>query len=503
MVVFKDTDEKDIQVALDNYKRYLDGLCHELDNETFYEANKDSGFFTVDGISKEELYVFRDEAIKYNMDYTIVPSKSYPDKYMIQANNRDFLDSAVNDMLYIVSGPDGHDYVDKIKKYEMSQSDTYNHLATMSNGKNPTYIVDSDNPARILMLQNGGYSTHLIKMVEDELSGRLIAIDKEHKEIKVMNDSIINEVNNMSNPVIITNPNDLPFVSGKDNQGALILSDDFDNKNYVKQIRNNLENFPSVVVRHPKHNKEMLLEEGNLKLYTNLPYIVIREINKANIDGVYVSGKDIAYLPEAEQQIQEIFDKYLYNDVSPITKIERNLKYQGRGECKLKDLSPEETYYIIDAASPGLMLQVDSEGYNMNIGKNQMVHKEAGSPDYEASITEFVQAMAVPVVLTGKEYGDLEKQRIIKSKINHPEDNKAYQYVQQLDEYEREELNRYINLPSEQLTVDVLSDTQKEVIARKKEMEIEYHHHDDKDKTINKEHSKKDKSKNRDDDLDR
>ena len=125
MFLFKNTDSQSVQVAIDDYKRHLDGRCHELDEKSFFEANQRKGYVSVDGLTQAELTVFRQEAEKYNMDFVVLDSPKQDGTFMICANSQNYLSRALNDMLFMTSGPDGREYKAKVQEFGKTQRDFF------------------------------------------------------------------------------------------------------------------------------------------------------------------------------------------------------------------------------------------------------------------------------------------------------------------------------------------------------------------------------------------
>lgn len=480
MFLFKGTDNQSVQIAVDDYHRHLDGLCHELDAKSFFEANQRKGYVSIEGLTQAELIVFRQEAEKYNMDFVVLDSAKEDGTYTICANSKNYLSRAINDMLYMTSGPDGREYMKKVQEFGRTQRDFVEEVKTVSKEKGTSYIIDAEHPNQIIAIQNEGYRVHSMGIdVTETPTGEIVRtpVEYRHHFGKRIDHDFLAEVKRMAHPVLVKADNAkdmLPFIVGVNNQGTLEVTEHFTNTDYLKGLRKNLQEMDPAIVRFPKHDKEILLEPGNLKTYTNLPSFVIKEIESAKIDGVYVRVRDVAYTPDAEDKIQAILNENLYKGLSPLRKLEEEMMYKNHGRGRLKNLSQEETYFVVDAAAPSKKyFSVSKEGANLIVGQNEMLHKPAGASDYDEFIVDFIQEMEVPIILTKEEYENDVIENVVASRLFEQSDNKAIEYIQDMDADERAALDTYVFMTPEQLEDETLTPAQKEVIERRKTLIIQ------------------------------
>lgn len=479
MFLYKGTDNQSVQIAVDDYNRHLDGRCHELDAKTFFEANQRKGYVSIDGLTQAELIVFRQEAEKYNMDFVVLDSEVGEGTYTICANSQNYLSRAINDTLYLTSGPDGREYKAKVQEFGKTQRDFMEDIKAISKAKETSYIIDAEHPNQIIAIQNEGYSVHQMGIDARETpTGEIIRtpVEYHHRAGKKIDHDFLAEVKRMAHPVLVKAEKSkelLPFMVGVNNQSVLEVTNHFANTDYLKGLRKNLRDIDPAIVRYPKHEKETLLEPGNLRTYTNLPLLVVREIEAAKIDGVYIRGRDIAYTLEAEEKIQAILDEKLYNGMSPIRRLEEDIMYKDHGRGRLKNLSQEETYFVVDAAAPSKKcFSVSKDGAEVIIGQNEMHHKPADAPDYEDFVLSFVQEMEIPLILTREEYENDIIENVVASKLFEQPDNKAIQYIRDMDLDERVALDSYILMTEDQLADETLTPTQREVVDRRKSLVI-------------------------------
>ena len=480
MFLFKGTDNQSVQIAVDDYHRHLDGLCHELDAKSFFEANQRKGYVSIDGLTQAELIVFRQEAEKYNMDFVVLDSAKEDGTYTICANSENYLSRAINDMLYMTSGPDGREYMAKVQEFGKTQRDFIEDVKTVAKEKETSYIIDAEHPNQIIAIQKDGYSVHSMGIdVTETPTGEIVRtpVEYSHRIGKRIDHEFLAEVKRMGHPVLVKAEKAkemLPFIVCVNNQGVLEVTEHFSNTDYLKGLRKNLKDIDPAIVRYPKHDKEVLLEPGNLKTYTNLPSFVVKEIEAAKIDGVYVRVHDIAYTPEAEEKVQAILNDSLYKGLSPLRKLEEDIMYKNHGRGRLKNLSQEETYFVVDASAPSKKyFSVSKDGADLIVGQNEMLHKPAGATDYEEFVVDFVQEMEVPIILTKEEYENDIIENVVASKLFEQSDNKAIEYIKDMDADEREALDRYVVMTPDQLEDETLTPTQKEVVERRKTLVVQ------------------------------
>jgi hypothetical protein len=283
------------------------------------------------------------------------------------------------------------------------------------------------------------------------------------------------------------------MVTGVGRHGELLLTEAFADTDKLREWRQTLANHGVLDVQPPEREKEKAVEPGKLICYSNLPVKAIDALHSSDIEGITYNGGDIAYSPDLDERVQEVLEQSLYNGVSPLVRMQRDLEYRGRGQGRFQYLAPEEEYYLVDSAHPGAtFLRFDHEGVSgyVSDGKEgvQYIHKDASAPDYEQCVLTYIATTSIPVVLSkddipsdyldtdGHARLDDEDVRtqfavIAQSRIPNPRENGAVQNLLIADDTQRETLNAYMEGRGELASP---TDAQREVLHRRQEMQIEY-----------------------------
>ena len=471
LFIFRQSDDRKIQLCLDSYARYLDGKAHELDEVTFVDTYEANGFFRVDGLRREELNVFRREALKYNMDFCVVSSEKEPGKYSVYANTRADLDRCVNDMLFMTCGKDGREYLEKIGEYDRKQNIVYEQLAEKAKGTKPVVIVDAANPAKMITVANGGYVRHHLKTFEDELPDGTVdksVVDNNPKKVMAISESIMADLSDFKHPVLIEKPEDLGFIKSISPDGTIQADDAFADIEYVRNVRKNLRTFDPIIEKPPVHQKKTVLDPAVMRSYTNLPMRVIKELQAENIPDVYINGRDIAFEDSALPAVMAVFEKTIYKDVSPLKRMELELLYQGRGTGHLTDIPEGEKYIVGNGYNASEWVEVDSKGYTPHRDRLPVDTISASSTEnYDQVLLETIKSIPVPVLVQTPE-------DISEKMVPLPEDNKAVQKILQMDKDEREALDRYTAMAESELVGIAMTQVQKEAVERRRELRVEY-----------------------------
>ena len=84
--VYRDCDQAGMKEVLKKFELSLDKSCNEVDLETFEAITDKKNFGSVEGLTKEEVYAFREAAEDYNIHFCVVGNK---DNYRIVTQIKD------------------------------------------------------------------------------------------------------------------------------------------------------------------------------------------------------------------------------------------------------------------------------------------------------------------------------------------------------------------------------------------------------------------------------
>lgn len=486
MFVFRDSDDAKVRVAVDNYKRYLDGQRHELDNSTFLEANEHTGYFTLDNLSAEELTLFRAKSINYNIDFTAMPGEKMG-TYKILANNKNYLAKAYAEVLYDTVGPEGQKFLEKMKEQTASRAEFYADAMNKSKGKTPVYIVDAKNPYHIVSLCDGGYSIHRIKIESEELpdgTEQKVAIDARHRRIAEVGPGLVSEIERMKQPVYATPE----YIEQETADGTAIVNQELIDEEYRKKLEEayakNNENEKPLILRRPKRDQDRHYEPSRdgLRMRQGLSYLSITALQAAAIPGVVIAGKDICYPKAAENSVIEVMKQTEYKDLNALEIAERELTKQGRGYGHLFNCSPGKEYFLCSKEKPKrTYLHITEHGMEFIEDGKVISTAPPRSMQATALVAKFSQKYPECAFLTPQELSDSRLNIIMDSKLKAWEENQALQMLKQLDKDEKEDLLNAAALePSEAHNSIVrargaVTATQEAVLEQLKDNSITFH----------------------------
>ena len=326
--VYRDCDQAGMKEVLKKFELALDKSCHEVDLETFEAITDKKNFGSVEGLTKEEVYAFREAAKDYNIHYCVVGNK---DNYRILGTDAKVLEDIVSDMYYNLSGKLGHDYAGRLSNYFRQQEDFAERLRPEP-GK-VKYIVNSKNPSVFISVDEQGITTHSVGTRQErdaDGSIKTVIYDCHHVTYPGFDiDKLKQLAIELRNPIILSSE-DFPMVLGLSKTKEAILSQDFikEFKVFVEQMKNRKADISKVPHRSP------LYEKDNLVGLSKLPVNVIQAVAELNNPQIFVDGTDVAYPKELKPQMEALLEEHLYKNLTEEEKAEVRAVVEGREDSK-------------------------------------------------------------------------------------------------------------------------------------------------------------------------
>lgn len=426
--MFRDADLPRVKNISDLYLKHLDGKCHELDINTFFKANDGKEFYSAQNLTAAEMNVFRDNALKYNMDFVFVRSP-HADKddrtYEVLTNNKEALEKCLVDTYADLLGNEGKDYLERMNAHWEKQNKMMDKLKT---SKEPVFIIDAANLNSVVEVSNNRYCTHRLNIREEKKrNGEIqrIPLDEYVTAQQKLDKSILGELRQMKKPVILTAEEAEKLLNAKDRDrnGSFILPAAFAAVKTRKEIMKELEKREELPISKPLHMRDE--QFTSFKTYTDLPYSVINELKAKKIEGVHIVGKDVAYLPEAEEKVKDVLREVYHKGANPLDIISDELKFRGRGDGKLHDLDKGEEFVLFDYEDRTKCVEITDTKAIVLGGDVPIEVIPQDFPVYQSQIIRAVDTMKTPILMSKKDYQSADRDIIAMSMLNSKTDNAA------------------------------------------------------------------------------
>lgn len=443
---FKDSDLPKVKNISDLYLNHLDGKCHELDINTFFKANEGKDFYSAQNLTAAEMNVFRDNALKYNMDFIFVRSP-HADKndrtYEVLTNNKEALEKCLVDTYADLLGKEGEEYLEKMNKHWEQQNKMMDKLKS---SKEPVFIIDAANLNSVVEVANNKYRTHRLSVKEEKRrNGEIqrVPLDEYVTSSQTLDKSILGELRHMKKPVILTTEEaeKLLNVKNRDRDGSFILPAELAAIKTRRDIIKEFEKKEDLPIAKPRHKRDERM--ASFKTYTDLPYSVINELKSRQIEGLHIVGRDIAYLPEVEDQIKDVLREVYHKGANPLDIISDELKFKGRGDGKLYGLDKDEEFVLFDYEDRTKCVEI-TETKAIVLGNGvpiELVPQDF--PVYQSQIITAVDNMKTPILMSKKDYQSADRDIIAMAMLNSKIDNAALIGVQVKD---TERIERFYDL---------------------------------------------------------
>ena len=324
--VYRDMDEAGVRDVIKQFEISLDQECHEVDLDTFERLMDKKPYGTVYGMSKEELYAFREAARGYDFTYCVVADGPM---YSVIGSDKGTLEKITCDMCYNLSGERGRSYENSLHEYFRMQENFVERMKPEA-GK-VKYIVSGKNPQNFITVDEQGITTHSVgtrkergadgvmkEVVYDVRHVTFPGVDREKLESLALE---------LYKPVILSQE-EFPLVTGLSKTREAILSPDF--VEGYSALLQQMEHRRADITRVPKRKPLYVREE--LIGYSNVPVQVLLKLKEKELPQVYVDGSDVAYPKELEEEMNVFWEQELYRDMSREERAAEREKYESREE---------------------------------------------------------------------------------------------------------------------------------------------------------------------------
>ena len=438
--IFRDKDLERVETRIQDYLRHLDGKCHELDLDTFMAAHETKNYFSAENLSMAEINVFRENAQAYNMDYVVVRSADDNKEnrtYSVLANDQEMLNKCITDTFADLVGRDGNDYMERMEDLWTEQSKM---MDLFKNSKTPIYIIDAYDLGKVIEIDGPRdksgkmvrpeYSLHDLSVrVERHRDGSITRIPNDNGATvpRMLDKSILSELRSLEEPVILTKEEAEEWLgASKHVMGKpFIVGDQYLEEKSRKDFTRTLRERNELPVKRPLHAREERAQEEGLNTYTNLPYSIINTLRKEDIDGVYIVGNDVAYVPKAEKQVKQAIRDTYGDDVKPLDIITDELKYMARGNVKLYDLDENEEYVVFDFSNPSKVVEVVHDKTTIRDADEECDITATDYAHYQEKVTTAICDMKTPVAMTLADYNSEKRSDIAWAHIMASAENSA------------------------------------------------------------------------------
>jgi len=329
--VYRDCNQVGVKDVLKQFEISLDQSCHEVDLDTFMAMTDKKNYGTVYGLTRAEVYAFRDAAKEYNFFYSIVADG---DKYAVVGSDVKSIKDVTADMCYNLSGNRGREYEASLRNYFNLQKD-FTQQMKPEPGK-VKYLVNAKNPTNFITVDEQGITTHSVgRRPERGADGvvRDVIYDCRHVTYPGYDMEKLKQIAlELHNPIILSEA-DFTLVKGLSKTKEAILAEDFvqQYKDFVETMKHRKPDFTRIPRRKPMYIRE------NLAGLTNLPMGVVNALVQMEIPEVYVDGCDVAYPKELQDRMDAFLEERLYQGMTAEEKAELKQTFVGKEDNRAMD----------------------------------------------------------------------------------------------------------------------------------------------------------------------
>lgn len=228
--VYRDNDRDRMGEVLKKFALQIDKSCHEVDLETFGNIVAEKNYSMVTGLTKGEVYAFREVAWDHDIHFCVVADGS---RYGIVADSRSGLSGALEDMRRNLSGSEGREYTAAVEQY-LEQQESLVERMKPEPGK-VKYLVNAKNPCVFLSVDERGITSHSVGILppkaepgqKPEDTEKDCVYDCHHISYPYSRERIKQLAVGLHNPVILTQEEFSGMVEGIAENGEAVLSQDF------------------------------------------------------------------------------------------------------------------------------------------------------------------------------------------------------------------------------------------------------------------------------------
>lgn len=223
--VYRDSDRDRMGEVLRKFALQIDKSCHEVDLETFGNMTAGKNYSMVTGLTKGEVYAFREAAGEHDIRFCVVADGS---RYGIAADSSIGLSGALEDMCRNLSGNEGREYAAAMEEY-LEQQERLVKQMEPETGK-VKYLVNAKNPSVFLSVDGRRITTHSVESrpeIQPDGTVKNVVCDSRHISYPYSGEQMKRLVMELHNPVVLTEEEISGMVEGISENGGAVLAQDF------------------------------------------------------------------------------------------------------------------------------------------------------------------------------------------------------------------------------------------------------------------------------------
>ncbi|MDD7178396.1 MAG: hypothetical protein SPG09_06875 [Lachnospiraceae bacterium] len=323
--VYRDCDRTGVKEVVKQFEISLDQACHEVDVDTFLAMMDKKPCAAVYGLTRAEVYAFREAAKEYHLDYCMVADGS---GYAVVGSDKGALEKVICDMCYNLSGERGKAYERALQEYFQSQ-DSFVERMKPEAGR-VKYIVSGKHPQNFLTVDDQGITAHSIGTRQERgADGTMkdVVYDVRHVTYPGFDREKLKTLAlELQSPVILSQE-EFPLVTGLSRTKEAVLSADFVEQYgaFKKQMESRRADLTRVPKRKPLYAREDVIG------YSNIPIDVLQKLIAMDLPQVYIDGSDVAYPKEMEDVMRAFWEQELYSGLSQEEKERERERYESGG----------------------------------------------------------------------------------------------------------------------------------------------------------------------------
>ena len=461
-------DSRQINDAWKIFSVNIQAGMSEISAQDFIAAANNKNISQTQGLTQEEVEIFRKTMAGRNGSYTFTVNKDNPKKFdlLYLEKDKEQIGIALKDMAFELSGITGHAFRDQLTE-DMAAEKKFKENA-IPTGKETMYIVDADKPNEFISVTKDGFRTHSIQTAKEKTKEgqKEVYLDVDGKGYRKHN-KLLDFTRELKKPVVMT-AEEFKLVQGFGSDGKAILPEQSQIKNIYDKTKESLKD------RSFYHGiRERQIEDiGKVYTLTNIDSdrmsTVHEAIDKAELQTkAVIVGQSIAFPEDIKDQMDRIFDETLYKGLTPLEKIEDRTYFEGRGNISFANIKEEkDTVYIVDTANghKNYTFKVSPKGLDIINDGEKIAHFDKGTKDYEDKLSSIFESMKDPVILSKEEMeGDKDtRNEALETRMQINQKSEAKNYVLNLENNKREEIHEVVDKEDERCKN--LDDRQKEAI---------------------------------------
>ncbi len=430
----RDKDSDLVQKAVDMLVTELGTGLSKLPAWEFLNRTKDTKIEKRANLTEVEAFVFQKKLASYDITFSFnrVSEDSYEMLYLPQ--DADIVKEAALSVAFDLSGEVGQEYsrnlrieLDKERDFDKAidhalkeRARDFGHTGEKLEDMPAIYIVDSRNPNNFIAVTEDGFSTHSLHNresvdssgeVEDFVDDVSTVYKAEEKQ------TLMEYVNQLEAPVIIRSLAELGFIGGFHNHSLTLLDPDT-TKERLAELIEQLKDRKDAYKR--ERIQENLRPDSKVHTMHALPddvILMIKDmIDTGTLTHTVIDENNIAYTAPDNKKVDELLSNELYKDVTgSLDYYERKLKYSGAGEVHFIDAI--DTVYIVDVSNKAFFMKLDEDGLTIHMSGEQITQVSKTDEFYADIVSNIMEQVVCPVILTEKEFESADRSEYISAKI--------------------------------------------------------------------------------------